>query len=335
MEKTITVNTVLDGQLCVWYNTMGERSYKMKKIICAVLSIAMLIAPFTVHSATDTCNHYYKSVHYDKTCVSYSKTVHTCIYCNDTYTVYDWEYNTPENFALAFESVRNNENMTLTVNVKLFNNPGLLVARTRLGYNTAVLKPISFKNGTVWDEDDYFADVSLTSYPLTVYTEEKTEEVNYKNGDYFTFVFSIIDPNEDYGFEIIARKADYSDELYQPHQPEVIDRIGKKELGCHVFGEPQLVLEPTFDTMGKTVCCCAECDEKIYEDVPVLEHWRRGDINNDSKVNAGDCSLLKKLIVGKLSCDSLQMKDAADLNHDGKLNAGDAIEIKRVVVGKS
>ncbi len=60
---------------------------------------------------------------------------------------------------------------------------------------------------------------------------------------------------------------------------------------------------------------------------------RIGDVNNDSKADAGDALEVLKSVVGKVSFTQEQAV-LADVNGDDKVDAGDALDILKFVVGK-
>ena len=104
--------------------------------------------------------------------------------------------------------------------------------------------------------------------------------------------------------------------------------------------------EPTCTKEGQLVAECKVCKYSIVEETfPKKEHTYvngictecgerefgiPGDLNGDSKINASDRAILKKVIVGK------QMKTPnADVDSDGKITGSDAILLKKKIVGKA
>lgn len=87
----------------------------------------------------------------------------------------------------------------------------------------------------------------------------------------------------------------------------------------------------TFETGGIDVCACSVCGYEIEVETVPLEHWERGDLNNDGAVNAIDTNLHRRVMVGYAI--TLQGMDAADVNGDGELNAKDAFALKVKVSG--
>ncbi len=93
----------------------------------------------------------------------------------------------------------------------------------------------------------------------------------------------------------------------------------------------ETLTESTFTEKGTAVYICTVCGEEEIKELPFLEHWIKGDINNDGKINAADGNILKRILVGYSV--GIQEKDAADMNSDGLVNAIDSNAIKRVVTG--
>ena len=71
---------------------------------------------------------------------------------------------------------------------------------------------------------------------------------------------------------------------------------------------------------------CTVCGEKD----PEYKTFTPGDLNGDSKINASDMAILKKVIVGKSP-----KTDAADVDSDGKVTGSDAVLLKKKIVGKA
>ena len=71
---------------------------------------------------------------------------------------------------------------------------------------------------------------------------------------------------------------------------------------------------------------CTVCGEKD----PDYKTYTPGDLNGDSKINASDMAILKKVIVGKSP-----KTDAADVDSDGKVTGSDAVLLKKKIVGKA
>ena len=91
-------------------------------------------------------------------------------------------------------------------------------------------------------------------------------------------------------------------------------------------------VEPTFENEGVAEYSCTVCKSTTTKAVPVLEHWKKGDVNNDKSINALDSNMMKRILTGIPA--SLQACDAADYNGDGLLNSVDANSLKRRIAGK-
>ncbi len=91
------------------------------------------------------------------------------------------------------------------------------------------------------------------------------------------------------------------------------------------------LVAPTFDNGGIDLYTCNVCGEEVEIETDPLEHWERGDLNNDGVVNAIDTNLLRRVMVGYII--TVQGMDAADINSDGEINAKDAYALKVKVSG--
>ena len=91
------------------------------------------------------------------------------------------------------------------------------------------------------------------------------------------------------------------------------------------------LISPTFESGGVDLYSCSVCGAQTEIETDPLEHWARGDLNNDGVVNAIDTNLLRRTMVGYII--SVQGMDAADVNGDGELNAKDAFALKVIVSG--
>lgn len=101
----------------------------------------------------------------------------------------------------------------------------------------------------------------------------------------------------------------------------------------HSFGEAKIIKESTFTEHGILEKICSECGEKELEALPLMERYKKGDIDNNGKINSIDSYLLKCAIVGLLS--SVQERDAADFNDDGNVNPVDSYMVKLIVAGSN
>ncbi len=341
----------------------------MKKYISILLSLAMLLSSALAVGAAE-CNHSYLRSFVSATCTEKGHTLYTCQRCKESYKVYDDEYTEPEGFYIIAKSVR--ENDTLTVTVELWNNPGLIAARIQAGYNASTLALREFINGEIWTSRDFTGGINYQGNPLTVFAEDYStgEQNNSKNGIYFTLVFDIIDPEGSYGFYLTHKKADFpSWKSLVSNTPTIINLVGKKELGPHSYTstsvlpsctdggytahscslcghsyksdetEPnghslefsKTVTSPDFENEGSAEYVCTVCSATELCPIPVLEHWKKGDLNGDTRINAIDTNIMRRLLAGMSA--SLQATDAADINGDSKLNAIDANTLKHIMSG--
>lgn len=101
----------------------------------------------------------------------------------------------------------------------------------------------------------------------------------------------------------------------------------------HAFELTSVLKEPDFENEGEAEYLCPECLETKTEALPVLEHWQKGDLNNDGKVNSVDSYMVKLLIVGYPG--TLQELDAADMDNNGKINPVDSYMTKFLIAGGS
>lgn len=349
----------------------------MKKAV-SLITAAILSLLLYIPSGALSCNHDYTAEHFDADCLSAERTVHTCKNCGDSYTKYAYEYDIPDSFTFVFESEKDETAETVTLTAKLYGNPGLSIAIMEVAYNSDYLTPVSFTNGTVWNtsEINLGREVNLSRKPLKVYAERVSNNINYENGTYFTFVFKINPEasSDSCGFEFTLRNVDFLNAVTgERFVPAVIDVTEKRNPGshrmeetvvqptctdggytvhtCSVCGhtetdtetaprghlvtETVILRRPTFTEEGLSVGKCERCDAQIETVIPVLERWKRGDVNNDGKVNALDSLILKKLIVGTFESRSPQAEDAADVNGDGKINALDSYILKMIIVGRA
>lgn len=164
-------------------------------------------------------------------------------------------------------------------------------------------------------------------------------------------------------------KWDYDTSSIISYTPRIIDISGASELGDHSYTEKivpptctedgytlhtcifcsdsytdskidatghspvfsKVISEPTFENEGIEEYICEGCREISYVTLPVLEHWQKGDVNGDGKLNAADSNILKRIIAGKNS--TLQELDAADITCDGKINSTDSFRIRGLITG--
>ncbi len=107
---------------------------------------------------------------------------------------------------------------------------------------------------------------------------------------------------------------------------------GNTDKTPHSFEFSSVITEPTFTDEGLNEYTCTVCGATETRTVPVLERWMKGDLNNDSAINAIDTNLFRRLLVGYVF--SVQSIDAADMDENGEVNAKDAYRLKLLVSGK-
>lgn len=338
----------------------------VKKFISIILAI--IISAFSVMSVgAVVCDHQYVAEFHEANCQSAEYTVYTCALCSDTYTKYGWEYEDTGAFAIVLGTDRNDDTKTLTLTANLLNNPGILIARMTVEYNSEVLRPVSFNNGNVWADADLSYGVNLTKNPFSIYTEKYSTEVNVNSGIYYTVTFEILDPDGDYGFGFTAREKDFVNWDGAFFKPEVVDLTGKKETGNHNIITNTVL--PTCTENGYTEKHCSFCDYSVTENITdplghnysapaVAEHSVgtvkhgylssicagcgdeiktllpfKGDVNNDEKINAVDANIMTQIVLGTISAETSDKQYSADINNDNKINAVDVNLIKALILG--
>jgi len=297
--------------------------------ICMILSFVMLIPVFA-----NECNHNYVGELVNADCEHLERTVYTCALCGDIYSINTIDQPIPDKFSIVLSSVRDEDELIVTA--KIYNNPGLIAARIMVYFNTNALELVSFKNGQVWPDSAYTGGINPQNDHITVYTE--TENINSKNtsnGLYFTLTFDVIS-EEDYGIYTKCSNKDFNDWntsgggiVY--YSPKIVNLCGKSEFGDHSFSDWSTVTDSTFTEHGIEQRTCLVCGIKETQEKSLLTHWMKGDLNNDSKLNAVDANLMSGIIVR--GTDDIFQKDAADMNEDGHVNAVDANLIFKSIVG--
>ncbi|MBQ4067136.1 MAG: hypothetical protein IJD22_05780 [Clostridia bacterium] len=342
----------------------------MRKIISLILAAAA-VCLCLIPTHAEECSHNNLREFVSANCLEKGHTKYTCRKCGLVQKVYDDEYTVPDDFYILAKSER--EGSTLTVTVNLENNPGLIAARLRVGYNKSTLALREFINGEIWQERDFTGGLFKENNPLSVFTEDIStgEALNTKSGHYFTLVFDIIDPLGSYGLYITHDKADFHkyDNGLVIYTPTLINVVGKSELGPHSYSEEMVapdcteegytlhtcsycydtykdsfvapaghsyefyrhIIFPNFEEEGLDEFICTGCGATEERTSPVLERWKKGDLNNDGILNAIDTNLIKRIIVGKEV--SLQELDAADVCEDNTVNAMDAYLLRVIVAG--
>ena len=304
----------------------------MKKLISVILVISILISAALSVCAAE-CNHTYIRTRVDATCFEKAHVMFSCQRCGHSYKIYADEYTVPDGFHIVTKSTRTDS--TLTVTVEFFENPGIDAARLSMNYNTDALTLKSVTFGNIWAKKDYSHSTDNTS-PLKVLAIPSTESShNTNNGVFFTAEFEIIQ-STGYGISFFHGAGDFpawdnSTNTTVKHTPRIINLVGAEEYGEHSFEFCKAITESTFTEHGTALYVCTVCQAEKEDVLPLLEHWTKGDLNNDGKINAMDMNLIIRLIVGMPG--SLQILDAADMNSDGRVNSMDAYMIRLAVSG--
>lgn len=348
----------------------GRTEITLKKLISLILALLTIFA-LSLPVLAAECSHVYLRTPVEANCTEKSHILFTCRKCPHSYKVYDDEYTAPEGFYLLAESKR--EGSTLTLTVKLFNNPGLAGGRIQVGYNDSTLALREFINGEVWTEQHYEGGINLENNPFSVYTMvAKNLPHNYNNGTYFTVIFDILDSEGAYGINFSIGAGDFpgwdsTTNSVVKHKPQFISIVGKSDLGPHSYEETvipptctedgyttltcsvcrdsyttditkktghnfeitSVLKEPDFENEGEAEYSCKICLESKKESLPVLEHFKKGDLNNDGKINPVDSYQIKLIIVGYSF--TLQEFDASDMDNNGKINSVDSYMIKYLI----
>ncbi len=214
--------------------------------------------------------------------------------------------------------------------------------------------------------------INLQKRPLNVYFEHASSNDPVRgNGAFFSVEFEILDPDGAYGFQFIANPKNFVDFNAVYYPPTVVDKTGKRELGGHVYdpavtsptcteagyttltcrfcrhteqtdavdplghvpGAPTYIQQATIYEAGYIQSLCTRCGEEVRQVIPALERWRKGDLNNDDKINAVDANLMLMLVLGISTDVGVQMTDAADINSDEKTNPTDMNMLKQMIMG--
>ncbi|MBQ2730263.1 MAG: hypothetical protein IJF69_05765 [Clostridia bacterium] len=304
----------------------------MKKLLSVLLALSILLLSFVYVNAAE-CSHRYTRTAVPATCIEKTHLLFTCSLCGHSYKVYGDEYTVPDSIYVIASSVR--EGSTLTVTVELFNNPGIDASRLTMNYSTANLSPKEIIYGDVWEKGDY-SHSSIDVSPIKVLAMPGSESAhNTKNGVFFTAVFEVIGSGS-YGISFSYSKGDFpswddTTNTSVKYSPEIINTVGASEYGEHVFEFHSVITESTFTEHGTALHTCTVCNAEKTEDLPLLERWLKGDINNDGKVNSMDANLITRLLVGLPA--SVQAFDAADIDNNGTVNAKDSFCMRLAVAG--
>ena len=102
----------------------------------------------------------------------------------------------------------------------------------------------------------------------------------------------------------------------------------------HKWTLQEEIVSPTFESEGLGLYACDSCDETKEEVLPILEHWKKGDLNNDNRLTMEDVVYMR-FVVSSLSRIPLQLYDAADLDNDGIVNMIDYRYIVQIAAGNA
>ena len=354
-------------------NFLFQKRYFMKRIVAFITLFALVFA-CCVFADAAVCSHSYKKTDVAANCTEKAYTHYACTLCGHTYKEYKDAVTLPDSFYILAESTRSGN--TLTVTVKIGNNPGIYSAKLTTAYNGEALSLREAKNGTVWTQNDFTGGWNTGKNPFNTFVEDVSTgtEVNRKNGVFYTLVFDVIDDSLDYGIKLSHTAGSFpvwddSTNSLVKHTPKLINIIGASELGDHTYESAtvpptctddgytlnkctycgdssktdvtkakghswevkELIQEPTFTEEGSAKYVCSVCSAEETRAVPVLERYKKCDINNDGDISAKDANVLLRFLVG--DHPTLQEFDAADCVEDDVLNGKDSNKMKRVIAG--
>ena len=343
---------------------------RTKSFLAIVLSISMLLAiSMAGHIFAADCVHTYEQTILPATCITKEQIQYTCTQCGDSYTVYADAPVLPDSCYILLESTKSEGQLTVTA--ALENNPGIYSMKIIFQYNPAALALSSCINGDVWTDGEHW-EPTVTEKSVSYIAENTEMDNNTNNGLVCTLVFDILDDSADYNFTVkldkrpfinwdnelidveilnIVGKSEYGDHNYEEHtQAPTCTEDGYTEMVCAYCGNRlegatlpatghQWVLEkeiisPTFESEGLGLYKCDNCDETKEEILPILEHWKKGDLNNDGMLTMEDVVYMRS-VVSSLSRIPLQLYDAADLDNDGIVGMVDYVYIIQIAAGNA
>ena len=339
-----------------------------KSLLAVVLCISMLFAISMAGQifAAD-CVHTYEETILPATCIEKEQIQYTCSQCGDTYTVYADDPVLPDSCYILLKSTKSEGQLTVTVSLE--NNPGIYFMKMIFQYNSTALAYSSCTNGTVWTDGEHW-DPTVTEHSVSYIAENAEPDNNAESGLLCTLVFDILDDSADYGFTVKLDKRPFINWDNDLIDVEILNIVGKSELGDHSYEEyvvpptcmedgykamvciycketlseavlpatgHQWVLEkeitsPTFEREGLGLYTCSNCGETKEEVLPILEHWKKGDLNNDGVLNMEDVVQMRLTVASPLSIP-LQVYDAADLDNDSVVSMTDYAYIIRIAAG--
>lgn len=316
----------------------------MKKFLSAVLT-AILAFTLALTAFSVECEHNYTRTVFPANCQEKGFTQYLCRKCGYSYKVYDDTYEVPDGFYILATSTRDDDALTLTVTVELYNNPGLSTARLPVGYNADTLAFRELCNGEIWSERD-IKYLDTTKNPFSFTTEDYTtpDMINKNNGHYFTVIFDIIDPEGAYGIYFPYLSGDFpmwdhENNTIIKHSPTFISLVGKSEPGPHSY--ESTVTPPTCAEEGYTTNVCTICSHTSVSDrTPKTEDhtMELSAILTPPTVTEEGVSLYVCAVCGieeKRSVPVLERYMKGDLNNDQKVNSIDANLLRRVILHSS
>lgn len=307
----------------------------VKKIISTALAFAMLLTSAIAVFAEPCTEHEYVPTHVPANCSEKAYTVYTCKECGDNYKIYDDEYTAPDGFYLLAQSKK--EDGKITLEVHMYNNPGLSAAVLRVYHNPSAVTVDEIKKGDVWTSGSFNTMHTEGNDYISVYAEADGIK---NNGLFFSAVYDVTDECAESGIRIyVANKSfvDFDDDALKTidRNPQVVDIIGKSDLGDHSWILSRVIEEPGFEETGEAEYVCDICGSTKTEILPAVPRWEKGDLDNSGSINTKDSYLIKKYLSGYRPEDSLKwFEDAADINGDGKINAEDSVCMKRIIMGR-
>ncbi len=341
-----------------------------KSVFAAFLCISMLVAILlTSHIFAAECVHNYEPNIIAATCINKEQIQYTCRLCGDSYSVPADAPDLPDSCYVLLKSTKDNEQLTITVTLE--NNPGIHSMRMNFHYNSQALRPVSRINGNVWTDRECWSSASPTENPFSYAAQySNLTENNTKNGLICTLIFDILDDTADYNFTVTLDKKPFIDYNSNVINAAIINIVGKSEFGSHTYDQRTVsptctetgsvnhvcihcgdtvlietlpatghqwnfteeIISPTFESTGLALYTCPDCGNTKEETLPILEHWRKGDLNNDHELTSLDVVYMRRLLLLYID-GSPQMYDAADLDEDGVISPLDFVTLQRIVSG--
>lgn len=305
----------------------------MKKIIAILLSLSIIFALGTAVLGAD-CPHSEKTREFHAAnCSSRAKNVYTCTSCGYTETVYLSPSYTLNQSKLSFLFEGNLEGGQLTILCTAFNNPGVCGSRFTVNYNSDALTPVSFENGEMWSDDD----VTLTVNESKKYVKFLAEGWgnNENDGLVFKAVFDVKDIPANWGIRIETIPQDFVNWATGATVSHEVVSTVTSGYGSHVWDEGTVTLEPTVYDEGAIEYGCDYCGVSKSDSIPVLERWKKGDVNNDTKVNLVDIFRVKTYLTAGADLPyASQAFDAADMTDDRNVNIADMMALKTELLNR-